>query len=578
MNENKDCSPAKKRKVNDGRATTDGAHDVNIGNNNDGGGFLSSWFGYFSGRRYGGASSGPPGYDTSIHQSLSQMNATMMRMEEKLASVNSLERRCEELERKCSSLENMLESTKKHVDNFFDQKCDSLAIRLEAKVDLVHKQEEVKALKRHEFSKMLIKNLSWEYSAALPSVDDMINNNYYSVEEATYLAETAEELKDMTTSMRRGEFPCKLRDMINVEMSDSEPPFSYEVNTELLPHWNEFAAALKQFTPAIKLSPDNCESSFTFYSVQLNPNAMLLIKDALMGMPFKMLDFTNNNNGDGARGGMSVDAILDVVESNKHLRKLVIWKYQIGSQHIERLCSAVRNHHLVELDLHNSFEPGIGDEMLASLLTIDDLKLEKLDMSSNHITSVGSAVVADFLATNPRLKELDLSDNNLNDSDAELIANALRGNMTLRDLNLEDNNFTDAGDEALHLVMSDDSSLNAAADSNHTCQINGYIFSNWHENWRINRGSKIYSLLSCRNKTGSNAKHFDDLDVKILPNMLDAVQKYQNHENGHDLSIFRGAEPLSILFEIMRKWDKVFPLYKSLGEKRREVGVRELVE
>ena len=580
MNENKDCSPAKKRKANDGRATTDCEHDVNTCNNNDGGGFLSSWFGYFSGRRYGGASSGPPGYDTSIHQSLSQMNATMMRMEEKLASVNSLERRCEELERKCSSLENVLESTskatEKHIDKRYfdlDRKCDSLAIRLEDKVDNVHKQEEVKALKRHEFSKMLIKNLSWEYSAALPSVDDMINN-YYTDEEATYLAETAEELKDMTTSMRRGEFPCKLRDMINVEMSDSEPPFSYEVNTELLPHWNEFAAALKQFTPAIKLSPDNCESSFTFYSVQLNPNAMLLIKDALMGMPFKMFDFTNNNNGDGARGGMSVDAILDVVESNKHLRKLVIWKYQIGSQHIERLRSAVRNHHLVELDLDNSFEPGIGDEMLASLLTIDDLKLEKLGMSSNNVTSVGSAVVADFLATNPRLKELDLSENNLTDSDAELIANALRSNTTLRVLGLFHNNTTDAGDEALHLVIYECSSLNAVADSNHICSVKvGWApldYSNLHKDEPMNRGMKIYHLLSCRNKTMSNAKHFGDIDVKILPDMLGAVQKYQinasvykaKHYIRHDPQV----NPLSIVYEVMRRWDKVFPLYKTLGK------------
>ncbi|KAL7495083.1 hypothetical protein ACHAWT_007318, partial [Skeletonema menzelii] len=358
--------------------------------------------------------------------------------------------------------------------------------------------------------------------------------------------------------MRRGEFPYKKSEMceVNVERSYSAPPFSYAVNNELLPHWKEFAAALKQFTPAINLLPDNCESRFSLHYVQLNPNAMYLVKEALMGMPFNRLDFNSNTNGDGTRGGMNVDAILDVVESNKHLRKLFIRRNLIVSQHIERLCSAVRNHHLVELDLFDSFEPGIGDEMLASLLTIDDLKLEKLGMSSNHITSVGSAVVADFLATNTRLKELDLRDNNLNDSDAELIANALRSNMTLRDLNLEDNNFTDAGDEALHLVIYDDSSLNAVADSNHTCDAH-FIFSNWHENWRINKGGKIYYLLSCRNKTGSNAKHFDDLDVKILPNMLDAVQKYQNHANGHDLSIFRGAEPLSILFEIMRKWDKV---------------------
>eukprot|EP00984_Skeletonema_dohrnii_P038656 scaffold42165_cov155-Skeletonema_dohrnii-CCMP3373.AAC.2 len=42
-------SPMKKRKANDGRATADGTHDVNTSNTNDGGGFLSSWFGIFLG-------------------------------------------------------------------------------------------------------------------------------------------------------------------------------------------------------------------------------------------------------------------------------------------------------------------------------------------------------------------------------------------------------------------------------------------------------------------------------------------------------------------------------------------------
>eukprot|EP00986_Skeletonema_menzelii_P001643 scaffold450_cov139-Skeletonema_menzelii.AAC.5 len=577
---NNSSSPAKKCKANDGRATTDCEHDVN-GNANDGGGFLSSWFGYFSGRRYGGASSGPPGYDTSIHQSLSQMNATMMRMEEKLASVNSIERRCEQLEAKCSSLENLLESTskatKKHIDEKIDGKCDSLANRLEAKVEEVHKQVE-RSLKLHEYNEMLIKNQSWEYSAALPSMDHLVHDGGYTADEVAYLTETAEELKDLTTKMRRGEFPHDWNGNLKgiyMETSDSgDPPFNYAVNTELLPHWNEFAAALKQFTPVIKLLPDNCESCFSLDYVQLNPNAMLLIKDALMGMPFKKLDFTNNNNGDGARGGMSVDAILDVVESNKHLRKLVIWKNQIGSQHIERLCSAVRNHPLVELDLDNSFEPGIGDEMLASLLTIDDLKLEKLGMSSNHITSVGITLLSDFLATNPRLKELDLSENNLTDSDAELIANALRSNTTLRVLGLFHNNTTDAGDEALHLVRYDGNSLNAVADSNHICSVKvGWTpldYWNLHKDEQVNRGMKIYHLLSLRNKMMSNAKHFDDIDVKILPDMLGAVQKYQidasvytdKHYIRHDSRV----NPLSIVYEVMRRWDKVTPLYKTLGK------------
>ena len=124
-------SPSKKRKANDGRAATDySSHDVSTGSTNDGGGFFSSWFGYFSGRSDGASAGSPP--EKSIHQSLSQINTTMMRMEEKLATVSSLERRCEELERKCNSLENMLESTSNSTKEHIERKCESLADRLES--------------------------------------------------------------------------------------------------------------------------------------------------------------------------------------------------------------------------------------------------------------------------------------------------------------------------------------------------------------------------------------------------------------------------------------------------------------
>ena len=293
----------------------------------------------------------------------------------------------------------------------------------------------------------------------------------------------------------------------------------------------------------------------------------LVVRDALMGKPFNKLAFSYNHNGGGARGGMSVDSILDVVESNEHLRKLEIDRNQIGSQHIERLCSAVRNRHLVQLDLYNSFEAGAGDEMLATLLTIDDLTLEKLIMSSNNITSTVSTLLADFLATNPRLKELGLCENQLNDSDAELIANALRSNTTLRELAIEDNNITDAGREAFRSVLCDESCLNAAADSNHICSVYAgsshfdLVSCNSPSDMKKNRARKLYALLSSRHKTMSNAQYFGDIDVKLLPNILQVMQKYSNDMYRYDPKV----NPLSIVYEIMRKWDKVIPLYKSLG-------------
>jgi Leucine-rich repeat (LRR) protein len=505
------------------------------------------------------------------------MEKIMMRMEEKLAHVSSLESRCEQLEAKCSSLENKLETTsqsmKVHFDNKIDSlhlhletKCDSLVNRLETKVDSVHVKVD-KSLKFHEYNEMLIKNQSWEYSAPVVEKNELLFDTFFE-DEAEHLADNAEELKQMTLNMRRGEFPDESNG-IYLEMNDSVPPFSYVVNDELLPHWREFAAALKQFSPAINMLPDDCESYFCFYYVQLNGDAMLLIKEALMNKTFKTLSFTHNNNGDGERGGMSIDAIMDIVESNKHLRKLEIERNRIEDQHIERLCSAVHKHHFVELDLSESFEPGIGDVMLTSLLTNHDLKLEKLSMSSNNITSGVSTLLADFLATNPRLKELDLNNNHLNDSDAVVIANALRSNTTLRILDLADNNnVTDVGAEAFRIVLCDESSLNSVAGSNDSCSVYGFDDFCWTKNRSElvdeNRGRKIYSILSFRNKMMSNVQHFDDVDVKLLPKMLESVQRYSKYVvRGHKHDSI--VEALSIVYEVMRKWDKVFPLYHSSG-------------
>eukprot|EP00984_Skeletonema_dohrnii_P002829 scaffold968_cov131-Skeletonema_dohrnii-CCMP3373.AAC.5 len=571
MKDNKG-SPTKKRKANDGRVTADGTHDVNTGTNNDGGGFLSS----FSEQRNDASSSGPSPTENNSSQ-LDRMEQMMARMEEKLSTVSSLESRCERLEAKCNSLENILESTslstKEHIDRKFDslyihleQKCNSLENRLDTKVDSVHEKVD-KSLKFHEYNEMLIKNQSWEYSADVHSMDEPIYDGF-SAFTARHTMEDAQDLKSITTQMRQGEFPRTSGNEkgVFVGMYDYDTQDRDAVNNVLLPHWREFAAALQQFTPAINMLPDGCESSFRFHNVQLNHDAMLLIKEALIGKPFHLLSFVDSdNNEDVVPIGMSVDAILDIVESNKHLQKLEIGMNRIGRDHIERLCSAVRTHAaLMDLDFSHSFEPGIGDEMLTALLTIDGLKLEKLAMRSNNITSRVSTLLSDFLGTNPRMKKLDLEENNLEDSDATLIANALRTNTTLRSLDLFDNGITEVGVESLRLALCDESSLNSVADSNHRCNIRliGSSTLRWNnssQDMGKNRGKKIYRLLSSRNQTMYNVQHFGDIDVKLLPNMLEAVQKYSN-DGGNDC-----VKASSIVYEIMRFWDQVTPFIRRVS-------------
>ncbi|KAL7450641.1 hypothetical protein ACHAWC_002523 [Mediolabrus comicus] len=335
------------------------------------------------------------------------------------------------------------------------------------------------------------------------------------------------------------------------------------------PHWREFADALKQFTPAFGVLPDGCETYFTLQYVQLAGNVASLLKYALMNKPFQTLSFVNKT-GVGDNDGMSVDSIVDIVDSNKHLRDLTIGNDRIQLSQMKKICSAVCRGSIVELDLQNCFENGIGDDMMTYLLTNSGSKLKRLGLPCNEITSSSITILANFLATNPPLQNLDLSNNSLSGNCVDLLANALRSNTLLRSLNFSDNTISDAGKQSLRLVLHDDSSLNSIADSNHSCFLEGVAFYAWNMRgfWKggawheapgsFNRARKIYNLLSERNKSisTSNVQHFDEVDIKILPYMLKAVQRY-----AVEIHAYGRVKALSIVYEVMRKWDKVFPLY-----------------
>ena len=556
----------KRRKANDGRAAEPGAQQqhVNTNNNNytnDGG-------------------------SENLSQKMDRMMQIMMEMKEKLDNINSLERRCEQLEMKCSILENILEnnmqSMKEHVDSKINEATDSLHVKID------------QTIKRQEYNDMLVKNQSWKNSFSVLSVDEWVNAVQITEDEAANLSKDSERLWEATEKLRRGEFP-KVDDNYNEKgIALADIGYGDEKNIYLLPYWREFAEALKQFTPAFGVVLQEWESYFHMEDVDLNNDAMLILRDALINKPFHTLSFINNDR-DADVGGMSVDSIMDIVDSNKHLRQLDIEGNLVDGVHIGKICSVVLHTHpfLVCLDLSKCFRNGAGDEMMISLLTTSGtLKLEKLVMAFNDITSNVTTLLTDYLAADPQMKWLDLRRNILTDNDAELLANALRSNTTLRhlDLGLFDNEstITDVGAGAFCLVLNDERNLNSAALSNHSCHIPGVgppslnknvLWQEWHEirSWdmtrlrketELNRAQKIYNLLYSRNKSLSNVQHFDGIDVQILPNMVEAVQRYSgiiSEQCEGEVEQHYNAEDLSIVYEVMQKWDNVFSLYDEMG-------------
>jgi hypothetical protein len=400
-------SPTKKRKANDGRAMVpNGGGGV--------GGLFSSWLGYFTGRRDGitpNASS-----TTCGGENLTQMDTVvqiMRRMEERqLASMSSLERRCENLEAECCSLKNMLGSLKEHVDSKFD--------------------------KQNEYNSMIVKNQSWKYSTPIYSAEYWENNGC-DEDVATYLSDSSACMKRFTEKLRRGDLPgySDGRKGIDLDWNEDEPILDGRTSDIMFPHWREFAGALKQFTPAFGVIPDGCETFFTLENIQLPGGVGRLLKDALMNKPFQTLSFVNKAGVWANGAGMSIDGILDIVNSNKHVQKLRIGNNFIGMDNIAKICSAVRDGSIVDLDLYTCFEWNIflGDKIISSLLATGGLaKLKRFVFHSTGLQLRTITTLANFLATNPPLQTLGLVDNLLDNDDTETLAHALRSNTTLRSL------------------------------------------------------------------------------------------------------------------------------------------------
>eukprot|EP00985_Skeletonema_marinoi_P001477 scaffold581_cov127-Skeletonema_marinoi.AAC.28 len=282
-----------------------------------------------------------------------------------------------------------------------------------------------------------------------------------------------------------------------------------------------------------------------------------LMKEALFNMPFNKFCFEDSYHFHGGMG-----TIAEMMDNNKYLQILDFDSIpDLDSNDIANLCSAIHRHpSLVAVSISDCFSNRLGDEMLHSLLRTDGLKLERLSMSANSLTRYQTgfnvcALLSNYLARNPRLKFLDLTDNYFDDRDAVLIANALRSNTTLRHLFISGNRVGGPGDILFRTAVCNESSLNEVADSNHSCCIETEyaLDGNESEERKINRAEKIYRLLSSRNETSSNVQHFGNIDVKLLPNVLEAVQKYSislNYRGSHTV------EASSIVYEVMRKWDK----------------------
>ena len=305
------------------------------------------------------------------------------------------------------------------------------------------------------------------------------------------------------------------------------------------------------------------------------------------------------NNHFGQEG---VDFALGYLQNNHILKEFGFCENVMVLNDIQRLCHIVEGHPSIEVLVLNEC---MGDDidgygMLQMIMNAGREKLKGVYLScndiSNDISAEGGLFIPDFLERNSVLTHLGLSGNSLEDDDAITIATSLKHNTTLRFLDMRLNNLSNAGWKALRKAEFDDTSLNSAADSNHTCYIcypeeydydddgdddllEGLELTEMNGNAEVEhslkalfdpvfvRQKKIYSILSSRNRTCSNVEHFEDIPIELLPYMLCSVQRYANYHipDNTPCQDPSDARPLSIMCEMLQRWDKSLATFEALS-------------
>ena len=384
-----------------------------------------------------------------------------------------------------------------------------------------------------------------------------------------------EQIKKKTEEMRYGQGH---RDIFIL----ADPSYS----TEFLPHWREFCDALEQYQYCLTCSSKNGNNS----TLQLS---YMEIPDTVVGLLSKALEstyfttFALQCNSFGQKG---IEFALKYLKNNHVMKHFQLIENPISNmEHVEQLCQIVEDHPSIEdVTIHASSEQGGevgGYEMLQMIMSAGKDKLTTINLYDNNIRTAGDTFISDFLITNPVLQKLELESNELNDDGPAAIAGALTRNTTLCRLELADNNITSVGWISLSKAVFDQTSLNSAADSNHTCSV-GFPLNDDDEMQDILdsrkfieystqgtsdpkkvRQKKIYSILSSRNRSCSNADHFEDVPVEFLPDMLSSIQQYSNYHVSADAprQADFDVEPVSIIYEILQRWDKSLAVFESLS-------------
>ena len=354
-------------------------------------------------------------------------------------------------------------------------------------------------------------------------------------------------------------------------MGNSESDIVLLHDNILLPHWEEFADALKCY----KLDPKGYgDQMFSTENVQLHSSVLDMLKEAFDDIQFKTLGFIRSfvDNNDGLK------FLSHHIQINPRL-KYIHWSNNPvdNVESIYQYLNVINDHPtLSEIPCDQICGEGLnGYDILPAVISLlHGSKTYKVELDSNNIRTNGGTLLSDLIMKNtPRLQILSLKDNHFTDNDIKLMSDALKHNTNLESIRFGED-MSDTSRSKLLQVIFDETSCNALVNSNHVCNIEGFRFDYDINNSSVSSSDtlgkkirkKLYILFSMRNREGSNLHHLnlelgDDL-LKLLPSFFQFVvhnsPEYKYGRSGIGGIYYSDKNktavcPLSIVYEVIRK-------------------------
>ena len=439
-----------------------------------------------------------------------------------------------------------------------------------------------------------VENMDWEYDALGPPSDSYWIEQGYdygneNISDEDYIENINEHFfrttKEQSELLRRGDYGLQhYTQELNFGNPDEFAPL-IRYDRALLSHWIEFRNSMIQWQASssrlysIRRISGTIERTQAFSlclsNIELPVDVLAELRECLFpgGLGHVEELHLMRNEFQGSEG---IDFALETMQLQKKITELSYARNPVDNgQDCRRLVDAIVSHPNISRVYLEGLLRGErnGHDFLVDLLRGEGMK--SVDFTHCVVKTDGQSTLFDVIKHHPNLMILRLDDNKLDDEDAINLADALRYNRVLCELSLRGNEFTHLGEDVLKKVIYDDSSLNAAADSNHVCTIEG--FDSWEESevynnaseydeneQKLNRARKIFDLLEERNKQGTNVHHLEvemgDDTLKIVPLTLAAVQMYgerrskQREWNGNNNVTREDAPELSITYELLRSW------------------------